>query len=626
MLRVENNILRLIALGFSAAEAASQLCREVESALPSAACAVMQIDSVGRLQPFAAPSLPSEAISALAGEAPDDVFDFRVATGSNPLPIFVSDIANATGSADPKKMIGAMGFEVCWAAPLMGESEELIGFLALFIPRLRAPTIYEAALVATWRELCEIVLRRHRRTSDWERLANIDALTGLPNRTAFDAALSGMRCDQPGSWALIVLDLDNLKAVNDTLGHRAGDDLIRGAGQRLARVVSPDIAYRLGGDEFAVIIQHPETLSNLDAAALKIFGALETPIDCDGHAVVAAGSIGGAVLSSTKECAAKIHQNADFALYHAKETGRGGFVRYWPGIDSRINHRRRAIQEVASALEDERIEAYYQPVVRLDTREIIGVEALCRLRRASGEIIPARHFKDATSDAKVAAELTGRMLSIVARDLRDWREAGVAVQQIGVNVSTADFYMGDLMGKLEASFGEMDIPLNHVILEINEDTSIDQRHQVVTRQIERLRKSGVQVALDDFGTGHASLTHLLRVPVDEIKIDRSFVSRLWPDDPSMVIVQGLIDIARQLEIRVVAEGIETEIQASQLWSMGCPFGQGFEFSRAVDRNGIYDLLRRCGAGVPGSMPLMSTSNTERPVARVRSLRRAGTRS
>ena len=422
-----------------------------------------------------------------------------------------------------------------------------------------------------------------------------------------------------------MLDLDNLKAANDTLGHKAGDDLIRNAGERLAGAVAPDTAYRLGGDEFAVIIERPEALRDLDAAALEIFTALETAADCDGHAIVPAASIGGAVFSADDDSPSSVHQNADFALYHAKETGRGGFVRYWPGLGSRINHRRRAVRDVASALEEQRIEAHYQPIVRLATRQIAGVEALCRLRTPSGEIVSARSFRDATTDARVATAMTSRMLAIVARDLRDWNDAGIPFPKVGVNVSTADFYMGDLMRKLDDSFGRMGVPLDRLVLEVNEDTSIGRGDKLVGRQIERLRQNGVQVALDDFGTGFASLTHLLRVPVDEIKIDRSFIARLWPDDPSMAIVQGLIDIARQLDIRVVAEGIETEVQASQLWSMGCTFGQGYEFSRPVDRRAMVNQLRRCGETISGAIPLVGAHEPVRTPPQDSRKLRTGTR-
>lgn len=606
-------------------DTAQQLCHEVEAFLPGVICTVMRVDPAGLLDPLAAPSLPAEFSAAIRGVMMGpDVGSCGTAAYMRQ-PVFVTDIGSDPRWAKFRDLALAADLRACWSAPIMGIEGEPVGALALYFREPRIPLEHERAIIAQCVELCEIALRRHERVADRERRASIDALTELPNRAAFNMALASMACDEPGSWALFIVDLDNLKTINDTFGHPAGDGLIRAAGERIAAAMSPDITFRLGGDEFAVLVQYPEVLADLEARAGKVFAALETPADCDGHAVVPAATIGGAVLAATN-AAADVYQNADFALYHAKETGRGGFIRYWPGIGSRITHRRDAIRDVAAALEDGRIDAYYQPVVRLDTREIVGVEALCRLRTTAGEIIAAGEFQEATSDVNVAAELTSRMLSIVADDVQTWLDAGIPFQHVGVNVSTADFYAGDLMHKLEQSFGRVGVSLDHLILEVNEDVSMGRRDKVITREIARLRRSGVRVALDDFGTGHASLTHLVSMPVDAIKIDRSFIAQLWPDDPAMVIVQALIDIARQLDIRVVAEGIETEVQASQLWTMGCVLGQGFEFSSAVDRVTMAVLLRRHAQGVDGTIPLIAntTSPRSRSLPEVREGLRTGT--
>jgi diguanylate cyclase (GGDEF)-like protein len=604
LLRFENRILRLIANGAPVQDTAHQLCHEVEAFLPGVICTVMTVDPAGLLDRLAAPSLPAEFSAAIRGvmKGPD-VGSCGTAAYMRQ-PVFVTDIANDPKWAKFKDLALAADLRACWSAPIAGHDGEAVGALALYFREPRIPLEHERSLIAQCVELCEIALRRHERVADRERRASIDALTGLPNRAAFNMALASMARDEPGSWALFIVDLDNLKTINDTFGHPAGDGLIRAAGERVAAAMLPDITFRLGGDEFAVLVQYPEALTDLDARAGKIFAALETPADCDGHAVVPAATIGGAVLAATN-AAADVYQNADFALYHAKETGRGGFVRYWPGIGSRITHRRDAIRDVSAALAEGRIDAYYQPIVRLDTREIVGVEALCRLRTTDGEVVAASEFQEATSDVNVAAELTGRMLSIVAGDVRAWLDAGLPFQAVGVNVSTGDFYAGDLMRKLEHSFGRAGVSLEHLFLEVNENVSAGRRDKVIAREIGRIRRSGVRVSLDDFGTGQASLTHLVSMPVDAIKIDRSFVAQLWPDDPAMVLVQGLIEIARQLNVHVVAEGIETEVQASQLWTMGCVLGQGFEFSRAVDRAAMTELLRQHAEGVEGAIPLAS---------------------
>ncbi|WP_456816878.1 bifunctional diguanylate cyclase/phosphodiesterase [Bradyrhizobium sp. USDA 4520] len=603
MLLTQVSILRSIANGTPVEETAHELCTSFEKLLPGTVCTVMSVDAAGLLHPLAAPSLPETFLDAIDGVMiGPDVGSCGTAAYLR-TPVLVTNIEHDPRWSKYRDRALALGLKACWSSPVTGENGVPLGVVALYYREPRGPKKRERKTIATCVELCELALRRHERVVDRERRAYVDALTGLPNRAAFNAALARVPCEQPGSWALFVIDLDNLKTINDTFGHQAGDALIRTASCRIAKAMSPDVTFRLGGDEFAVIVQSADALKNLDNTAAKIFEALEVASDCDGHSVVPAATMGGAVFETSGLDAETVYKNADFALYHAKETGRGGFIRYWPGIGTRITHRRDSIRNVSEALDDQRIDAHYQPVVRLDTGEIVGVEALCRLTTASGQVMPAKTFQDATSDAQVASELTERMLAIAAADVRRWLDDGIPFQHVAVNVSTADFYTGDLRRKLEESFGRAGVSLNHLILEVNEDVYVGRRDKVVEREIAALRKSGLRVALDDFGTGYASLTHLLTTPVDIIKIDRSFITRLWPDDPSMVIVQGLIDIARQLDIRVVAEGIEAEVQASQLWTMGCQLGQGFAFSPAVNRHEVRRLLRRHAQGVEGAVPL-----------------------
>jgi len=595
--------LRSIAYGAPVEETARDLCTSFENMLPGTVVTVMSVDAAGLLHPLAAPSLPETFLETIVGVMiGPDVGSCGTAAYLR-TPVTVTNIERDPKWSKYKDQALALGLKACWSSPVTGEDGAPIGVVALYYRQQRGPRKREQQTIAACVELCELALRRHERVVDRERRAYVDALTGLPNRAAFNAALAKVPCEQPGSWALFVIDLDNLKAVNDTFGHQAGDALIRTASSRIAKAMAPDATFRLGGDEFGVIIQSAEALRNLDAAAAKIFEALDVAADCEGHAVVPGGTIGGAVFETSDLDAKTVNQNADFALYHAKETGRGGFVRYWPGIGTRITHRRDSIRNVSEALDDQRIDAHYQPIVRLDTGEIIGFEALCRLTTTSGQVMPAKTFQDATSDAQVASELTERMLAIAAADVRRWLDDGIPFQHVSVNISTADFYTGDLRRKLDDTFGRARVSLDHLIIEVNETVCIGRRDKVVEREIAALRASGVRVALDDFGTGYASLTHLLNIPIDIIKIDRSFVTRLWPDDPSMVIVQGLIDIARKLDIRVTAEGIEAEVQASQLWTMGCRLGQGFAFSPAVAREEASRLLRRHAQGVEGVLPL-----------------------
>jgi diguanylate cyclase (GGDEF)-like protein len=612
LLRIQNEILRMIADGEPLDDTAQHICSIIEASLPGVICSVITVDRAGLLHPLAAPSLPDAYSAAIDGVMIGPEVGSCGTAAYLRQHVVIEDITEDARFAGFLHLLDGLGLKACWSFPVTDATGGIRAVLAIYSRESRPPTSSELELAETCVELCATALRRHERIIARERRASIDALTGLPNRSAFNAALANIRCDDPGSWALFVIDLDNLKIVNDTFGHLAGDALIRAAANRISRVMAPDVTFRLGGDEFAVIIQASRALADLDAAAEQIFRELESPAVCEGHSVVPRATIGGAVLGSTEVTAVEVNEAADLALYHAKETGRGGFVRYWPGIGTRIRRRRDAIREVADALAGERIEAHYQPIVRLDTGEIVGLEALCRMRTLDGNVIAAQAFHEATADAHVAVGLTERMAAAIANDIVHWREQGLQIEQVGLNVSTADFYAGSLTRKLEDAFGRSGVALDHLLLEVSEGVCIGHRDRVIAREIEALRTAGVKVALDDFGTGYASLTHLLNVPIDIIKIDQRFIARLRPDDASTIIVEGLIEIARRLGIGVIAEGIETEAQASQLWSMGCKLGQGFAIARAAGRDATAMLLQRHCKGIAGTIPLNAGREVTHP--------------
>jgi diguanylate cyclase (GGDEF)-like protein len=259
----------------------------------------------------------------------------------------------------------------------------------------------ERQVVETCVHLCAIALEREERTAERERRASVDFLTGHANRNGFEAALAGISCNVPGSWALLLVDFDNVKVVNDSFGHAAGDALLQSASARLASAASPDRVFRLGGDEFGVLVQSAAALADLEAVAENLLRALSEPINCDGHTVVPKASVGGAVLSPKDRNAEGVRKNADLALYHAEETRKGGFVLYWHGLRSTIVRRRQATSLLDEALRENRVDAFYHPIVRLDTREIVGVEALCRVIAPGGEIIAASAFHEATNDHRL---------------------------------------------------------------------------------------------------------------------------------------------------------------------------------------------------------------------------------
>lgn len=601
--RLQISILEMVARGMPARMIGDHICRAVEERCPGVACTVIRVDRSGLLHPLSAPSLPDSYSDAIenamigprAGSCGSAAYLRR--------PVLTMDIASDPRWETFGPLALALGLRACWSTPVFDSTGEVIGTFALYYREARGPTEEERALVEICARLCAIAMERHERAMAREQRARFDALTGLPDHDSFRVALAGMPVGHPGAWALLLIEVENLPVTNDTFGHHVGDRLLQGVARRVAATAAPDKVFRVGGGAFAVLVQDPAALDDLQASAEAILAAIAAPLDCDAYVVTPRAAIGGAVVLSADEAPEIVRRNADFALHHAKEVGRGGFVRYWPGLGTRMTDRLVSIRAVEHALRDDGITAHYQPIVRIDTGQIVGVEALCRMIMPSGEIVTAGAFSEAITDARIAASLTDRMLVMIAEDMRCWMDAGLPLQHVGINATSADFRGGDLREKLVAVFGARGIPLHHITLEVTERVYIGEHDHVVAEASQALRSLGLRVALDDFGTGYASLTHLLSVPVDAIKIDRSFIRRMAPGDPSLAIIEGLLDIARKLGIRVVAEGVETVEQLTELTRLGGLHAQGYLFSPAVDARQLARLLRRHGQGVPNAVPI-----------------------
>lgn len=603
MLKFKSQVLELIARGVLLEETLKELCEGAGRFFEGGAVAVMAVDAAGLMHPLAAPAFPLAYRDALEGiPVGPQVGSCGSAIYNNQM-IEVDDIENDRRWSLFRQLALPLGYRACTSWPLRDNRGEVVGAFAVYLKDKRRLKPSERKMVVELTRLCELALARQARITHRERRATIDGLTGLPNRRAFDEALGQLRCELPGSWALLVMDIDNLKIINDTFGHDAGDALLQETGARLAQTLTCDTTFRTGGDEFTTILQDQDCLFDLHATAARILEAVGAPVHHDGNVFLPRMTIGGAVLTPQDVRPEHVRRNADFALYHAKETQRGEFVRYWPGIATRMKQRHDSVRDVLQALEDGRITAHYQPLVRFENYEIVGFEALCRMVNPAGDVIPAGMFQDAFADAGVATRLTDRMLTIAARDMRAWLDAGLPIQHVSVNVTSADFYLGDLKQRIAAVFGTHGVPLRHLVVEVTEDAYIGQRDDVVASGIRELRLDGGLVALDDFGTGFAALTHLLNVPVDIIKIDQSFTRDLAPGHPSMAIVRGLLQIARDLKIQVVVEGVETMDHAQTLRELGARIGQGYAFSKPVDRDAAALLLRNHGQFSPGAQPI-----------------------
>jgi diguanylate cyclase (GGDEF)-like protein/PAS domain S-box-containing protein len=423
--------------------------------------------------------------------------------------------------------------------------------------------------------------------------AEHDGLTGLANRQAFQTGLRRALewSDQQGcEVALMLMDVDNFKLINDQYGHDAGDALLQTVASTLDELaISPMMAGRLGGDEFALFVTAPDRVL-LDQAVAHAIRVLESTLR-DGDGTYGARlSIGVAIYPTHASDVGTLRKNADLSLYEAKAQG-GGICHFTSEMRSRMQNRLSALSVARDAVNGGYIVPYYQPKVDLISGEIAGFEALLRWQPPGRGIQSPEAIALAFEDGDLALEIGDRMRELVAADIRTWLDADVPFQRIAINVSSVEFRKADFALRLLDGLARRAIPPQCLEVEVTETVFLSRDIAHVSRLIGQLNAAGVTIALDDFGTGYASLAHLNRFPVDVLKIDRSFVGPL-AESRNGAIVRAIIGLGRSLGIMTVAEGVETVQQARRLRSKGCDLAQGFLFSPAVPAAEVPALLKK----------------------------------
>jgi diguanylate cyclase (GGDEF)-like protein len=423
-------------------------------------------------------------------------------------------------------------------------------------------------------------------------LAFHDSLTGLPNRALFQRRLDDMAsaAGAGGGFALVLLDVDDFKLINDTLGHDAGDAVLIAFAERLRMAVrSTDLVARLGGDEFAVLLSCGNGPPELESFSAKLLELLDAPCEHRGKMIACHASI-GASLSGDGEAPSDVLKHADLALYETKASGRGGYRLYKPEMWANMLRRGEMLSLASVALKGDFVEPYYQPKIDLVSGAVVGFEALLRCCLPNGEPQGPGIIAAAFDDAGLALALSDRMVDGVIRDIEQWRSAGLRFGHVAINAALAELHRGDFAHRLLDKLERAGIPPDCVQVEVTESVLLGRGIEHVEQTFNQLAQAGVRLALDDFGTGFASLTHLKRFPIEIIKIDRSFVRDLQIDAEDGAIVDALIRLGRALGIEVVAEGIETAAQRDFLAALGCRVGQGFLFGSAVPARDIITLL------------------------------------
>jgi len=425
-------------------------------------------------------------------------------------------------------------------------------------------------------------------------LARHDPLTGLPNRVQFSETFELWLGDAAGgTLALFCLDLDRFKTVNDTLGHAAGDALLKAIAVRIASCIGDgDFVARLGGDEFAILQRHPDQPEAATTLASRVRESLTRPFDLDGRQVTVGVSIGIAVADgdADPEAGNRLIRNADLALYRAKAEGRSQFRFFAAEMDDWVHRRRHLELDLRRALANGELELLYQPVFDAATRALSGAEALLRWHHPIRGTISPAEFVPIAEEIGIISSIGAWVLRTACREASSWPEQ-IA---LAVNLSPAQIGAPELVGTLTEALAASQLSPRRIELEITENVLLGDSEQVLAK-LHAIRSLGVRIVMDDFGTGYSSLSYLRAFPFDKIKIDRSFINDLSADEDSLAIIRAVRDLGRSFNMSVTAEGVETEEQLAQLQREGCDEVQGYLLGEPMPPNELR-LLFEAGSG------------------------------
>jgi diguanylate cyclase (GGDEF)-like protein len=450
------------------------------------------------------------------------------------------------------------------------------------------------SLIVTWTSFISLRRKVADTENDLKRMAWYDPLTRLPNRILFQQRLrDALQAATISRQSLTVLfiDLDNFKLVNDTLGHDAGDVLLVTVSERLRELLrAGDTVCRMGGDEF-VILLHPSERESAETVARRALETISHPVAVYEQQVYVGASIGIAHFPEDGIDAAALLRSADTAMYQAKESGRNTFQFHTPEMNLKALQHFAIETSLRQALEKNEMRLYYQPLVDVETRAILGVEALLRWRSAEFGTFASGDFIAIAEQSGLINQLGTWALNEACRQMRSWLDAGLEGLTVAVNLSPRQFHSGDIVGLVRTALSESGLEAGMLELEITESVLIKYNAEAIDK-LTQLGELGVKLAIDDFGTGYSSLSYLKRLPIHRLKIDKSFVreSHIDPDDAA--IATAIIGMAKGLGIDVTAEGVENEEQLAFLKQAGCQIVQGYYFGTPLPAEDLVKLVRQ----------------------------------
>jgi diguanylate cyclase (GGDEF)-like protein/PAS domain S-box-containing protein len=581
---------------------ADRLCRRVEVIAPDVVSSLLHIDAGGLVHPLGGPSLPEDYSRALDGVAIGPDIGSCGSAAFHGEAVLASDIDTDPRWQPFKVRPLEVGLRACWSTPIKAKDGRVIGTFAFYFRESRAPSRWHQRIVDACVHLGALAIERKEARAQIARLAYHDMLTGLPNRAQLrqllDEAIAA--CPAGKHVALLFLDLDHFKDVNDTLGHSVGDELLVELTQRLRAQIQPaDMLGRLGGDEFVIVLPNCE-IARASLIATSITEALASPLRLGNRQVSVSASMGVSIYPDNGTDIDTLMQQADAAMYNAKQAGRSTH-RFFSADMNRLAEQR-LIHSAALrlAIASDGLKLHYQPQTRTIDGAIYGVEALARWHDpVLGEVSPAK-FIPLAEECGLIEQIGLWSIREACRQMAAWRHAGLDVPCVSVNLSPINFQNANLATMVAETIAANDLPPEALMLEITEGVIMNE-HSVAIDTMNTIRELGVGLSLDDFGTGYSSLSRLALLPIRELKIDRSFMRDIESDASALAIATAMVRVGQSLNMTVVAEGVETEAQRDLLAELGCDVIQGFLYAPALSPEGLGRWLVDHAATQAGTM-------------------------
>jgi diguanylate cyclase (GGDEF)-like protein/PAS domain S-box-containing protein len=591
----QSQILQMIAMSAPLEEVLGHLMHLVESQLTAICGSILLLDDDGiHLRHGAAPSLAAAYTKAVDGTQVGPKAGSCGTAVYRRETVIVADITRDPLWEEFRELAMTHGYRSCWSTPIMSHQGAVLGTFALYSTTVREPTAVETRLIDAATRIAGIAIERKQSEDRIHFLANHDALTRLPNRALLkdrlsQALLYAQRYDR---WVTVVfVDLDNFKIVNDSLGHNAGDELLKIVASRMVDCVrASDTVVRLGGDEFVVLLlDQPKSADLIAQTVQKLRAAIAEPVNVEGHDLRVTGSIGIANYPNDGMDVDVLLANADAAMYRAKEIGRDNFQFYTPALNTKAHEKFQLQEELRNAVVNSEFVLAYQPQVDLRSGRVFAVEALIRWKHPTLGMVPPNKFIPIAEETGLIVPIGDWVLHEACRQNKAWQDAGLPHVCVSVNVSARQFREKNLIARVVSALTDSGLEAKFLELELTESLIMQDVEQAVDTMKE-LQGLGIHLSIDDFGTGYSSLSALKNFPVARLKIDKSFISDLPTNENDKAVASAVISLGQKLNLRVIAEGVETDDQVAFLRENNCDEMQGYHFSKPIPAQAIEELL------------------------------------